>query len=497
MPKSRVIIGLIDTGIDFTHPEFTRGSGHKIIALWDQLDTTRNNYHFEDGTAMGSVYYGSEINSSDCASRDYDGHGTMVASVAAGNTCGAAPDAELVVVKVDYFNFDEMVLAYGVDFIKRTAEERKLPYVISLSYLPKGGAKDGETGVLTRIVRGELDANLGGGLLKGVVAAAGNENYEADNACRDENNRMHVHRSGTGSFGVDITTTPDIPYDDACVIELWYPVEDRYEVELTSPAGKKFGPIAPDSLPFRDFGHDGYVMINNNRRGMEKWGAIRIILRDPDSLMTAVTGTEKLSAGEWRVRMIGDSGVWHAYVTYVYPSSLTKAISKNDQTNEFKIRSAGNVPDVVTVGSINNGIVEWRDLFGSTTNYTNCYDPLEISHFSSRGPSKAGVDKPDIYADGAWVRVAASKDVTIQLNDPRRAKTLFGDEYYVMDEGTSFAAPQVAGAIACMVSHDSDNSLTHARIKYILAQSAKRRGRGVSSYLCLDIKKALELSARY
>ncbi len=488
---------MIDTGIDFTHPEFRRDSGHKIIALWDQLDSSRNNYTFEDGTALGSVYYGSEINSDDCPSVDVDGHGTMVASAAVGNSCGLAPDADLVVVKVDYFNFDEMMLAYGIEFIRRTANLRHQPYVISLSYLPKGGPKDGETGVLARILEGELATNLGGGLLKGIVAAAGNENYEASNQCRDENNRMHVHKAGTGDFDLEINTTSNNTNDDACVLELWYPVENSYGVLLTSPTGRVYGPVDPDLLPVKDFGDDGFLMISNNRRSMEKWGAIRIVMRDPDSVMAAMTDTAPLREGTWNIQMIGDSGVWHGYVTYQYPADIIKAISKADQTNQFKIRSAGNVRDVVTVGSINNGTVTWRDLFGMTTDYTGCYDPNEISHFSSRGPTKAGVDKPDIYTEGAWVRLAASKDVTIELGDSRRKNTLFFDEYYVMEEGTSFSAPRVAGAIAQMIALDSDSSLTHDRIKYILETTAKRRGRGVNSFRCLDFEKALELGAKY
>lgn len=421
----------------------------------------------------------------------------MVASVAAGNTCGAAPDADLVVVKVDYFNFDEMMLAYGIDFIKKVAEERQQPYIISLSYLPKGGAKDGETGILSQILKGELDANLGGGLLKGIVAVAGNENYEERNPCRDENNRMHVHKAGAASFDLEIETTDDKVADDACILELWYPVEYAYTVKLISPSGVEFGPIAPDTRTLRQASDEGFVMVSNNRRGLEKWGAIRIILRDSDSLSSNPSGTGLLSKGVWQVEMIGDSGVWHGYVTYLNPPELTKAISRKDHTNQFKIRSGGNVHDVVTVGSINNGVVSWRDLFGSTTDYTLCYDPNEISHFSSRGPTKSGVNKPDIYADGAWIRVAASKDVTIYVNDPRRRKTLIRDEFFVMEEGTSFAAPRVAGAMALMVENDNDASLTHDRIKYILEQTAKRRGRGVGSYLCLDLKKALEMSARY
>ncbi len=377
----------------------------------------------------------------------------MVAASAAGNTCGAAPDADLVVVKVDYFNFDEMMLAYGIDFIKKSC--RRTPTAIHhlLSYLPKGGAKDGETGILAQILKGELDANLGGGLLKGIVAVAGNENYEGNNPCRDENNRMHVHKAGTASFDSRSkrpkTNLLTMPVSSNCGIRS----RTHTAVKLISPSGTEFGPVSPDARPLRQVSDDGFVMISNNRNGMEKWGAVRIILRDNDSLHGCKeSAPANYADGTWKVEMSGDSGVWHGYVTYLNPPELTKAISRKDHTNQFKIRSGGNVRDVVTVGSINNGVVSWRDLFGSTTDYTSCYDPDEISHFSSRGPTKAGVNKPDIYTEGAWIKVAVSKDVTIEVNDPRRRKTLHADEYFIMEEGTSFAAPRVAGAIALMVA---------------------------------------------
>ncbi len=490
MSAAKPIIGIIDTGIDFDHPEFARDGGHRILALWDQLDTTQNDYRFSDGAVLGSVYRGTEINRERCASRDFEGHGTMVASMAVGSTCGAAPDADLVVVKIDYFKFDEMTLALGIDFVRREAAFLNRPYIILLCYLPKGGAKDGETDLLARIIRSELEANLSGGLLKAVVAAAGNENYDSGNPCREENNRMHTHRVGNGSFRFEVETTEDVAGDDVAVIELWYPVQYEYQVRLTSPAGRIYGPVFPDSASLRALGRDGIILISNNRRGLDKWGAVRVVLRDPDS-------SAALAAGEWKVEMLGAAGVWHGYVTYVYPPEITKAIHFEDHTNEFKIRSAGNVRDVITVGSLDNGVVQWENLEGRTVNLENCHYEDDISHFSSRGPSKAGVGKPELYANGAWVRAALSQDVTEQNVSASYSRTIKFQPAYVMQEGTSFAAPQVAGAIARMIALDADGSLTHARIKYLLEHTAKRRGKADDSYQMLDLKKALQSSRSY
>ncbi len=422
----------------------------------------------------------------------------MVASVVAGNDCGVSPDVDLIVVKADYFNFDEMLIADGIDFIKKQAIARQQPYILCLCYLPKGGAKDGETGTLARVLNFELGEALGGGLLKGIVAAAGNENYDPDNPCREENNRMHVHKSGTDSFQLEISTTENELHDDLAIMEIWYPVDFGYQIKLTSPTGHVYGPVSPDDRLFRVLGPDGYITISNNRRNMPKWGAIKMVLRDPDSSMSFVYDLKPLSPGNWTVEMIGEKGVWHAYVTYLEPQSLTKAIDARDATNEFKIRSGGNVPGVITVGSVDNGITSWVTLDGYIIDFSKCHDEGKISHFSSMGPSKAGVQKPEIYAEGAWVRVAVSQDTDPAILKANSHKLLSEDEGYAREEGTSFAAPRVAGAIALMVEADADGSLSHDRIKYLLINSAKRRHQdNQPEYITLDIEKAVKQSLRY
>lgn len=127
------IIAFIDTGIDYTNPVFRNPDGSsRILAIWDQ--------NIQDGNPPSGFEYGTEYNReminqalqnenpfSVVPSRDENGHGTAVASVAAGSRIdggstftGAAPDADIVVIKLkgckqylrDYYLIPDGVTAY-------------------------------------------------------------------------------------------------------------------------------------------------------------------------------------------------------------------------------------------------------------------------------------------------------------------------------------------------------------------------------------------------
>lgn len=114
-----VIVGVIDTGIDINHPFFAATTDPKtprILRIWDQTLEPRGVDQSPDANLLsGGATYGVEYDKSrivagvaglgDFRQQDTQGHGTHVASIAAGNGqdkfkyIGVAPEADLIVVK--------------------------------------------------------------------------------------------------------------------------------------------------------------------------------------------------------------------------------------------------------------------------------------------------------------------------------------------------------------------------------------------------------------
>src|SRR5262245_45194005 len=141
-----VVIGIVDTGIDYSNLDFKNSSGQtRIKAIWDQTGF---------GGPPGGFSYGSEctesqINSGTCAERDTAGHGTHIAGIAAGNGratgngfpayryVGMAPEADLIVVKgttLEYTtSFFDWKVMHGVEYIFQKAQQMGKDAVVLLA----------------------------------------------------------------------------------------------------------------------------------------------------------------------------------------------------------------------------------------------------------------------------------------------------------------------------------------------------------------------------
>ncbi len=245
-----IMIGFIDTGIDYENVIFRNPTGGtRIAGIWDQTIQTGT---LPEGFAYGSEYTEEMINEalrSDnpraaVPSRDEEGHGTFLASVAAGgiNTenqfSGAAPEALIGVVKLkgakkylkEFYGiysdapcYQENDIMFGLKYLHELAAKRKLPIVICVALGTNMGPHNGAS-MLSQII--DNYANL---LNHCVVIGGGNE----------ASNRHHyygeVEQGGPAKeaeIRVEKGTT-------GFVAELWSPLPNIVTAYIISPSGER------------------------------------------------------------------------------------------------------------------------------------------------------------------------------------------------------------------------------------------------------------------
>jgi subtilisin family serine protease len=171
-----VVIGVIDTGLDFGHPDFKDSLGNtRVKFLWDQKFAVASNtpqpYNY------GQEWDSLQIMLGNCTSTDYSngGHGTKVTGVAAGNGIsefkyrGIAPEADIIFVAIDFNNTTNQTISDAVNYIYEKANQLGKPCVINCSLGDYYGSHDG-TDLQAQYIGGLAAAQPG----RAMVAANGN-----------------------------------------------------------------------------------------------------------------------------------------------------------------------------------------------------------------------------------------------------------------------------------------------------------------------------------
>ena len=255
-----VVVGVLDTGIDWTHPDFITSTGFsRVYAVWDQAD-------YADAGPPAGFSYGTEYDAASvqacvdgsgayCYQTDVDGHGTHVAGTAAGNGlaygagssqyqyAGVAPEATLVIVRFDFDgsrNSDAAVVD-GVDWIFRKAAELGMPAVVNMSLGSDLGPHDGTT-----LEERGLTNLTGAGRL--VVVAAGNPGNTGDDTWGNLSLWGYpMHGAGTVPAGGYSTIQVDVPAfaagtENYVFFDIWYSGADKNRVQIVTPSGKAYPP---------------------------------------------------------------------------------------------------------------------------------------------------------------------------------------------------------------------------------------------------------------
>ncbi len=247
-----VLIGIVDTGIDYTQPAFIYEDGSsKILYLYDQTQRGSPPAGYYVGTEYTQEQINLALQSDDPYSivpqQDTVGHGTFLASVAAGRrigqNVGAAPEADLIVVKLrkarQYYRelylvppdqenaYESTSVMSGVEYILQRARELGRPVSICIGLGTNFGSHDGFT-LFEEYLSGV--SNLRGVCL---CAAAGNESQARHHtqgkltiAGEDQDMDIRVGENA-GDF----------------LISLWNTAPDRFSVAVRSPTGEMVGRV--------------------------------------------------------------------------------------------------------------------------------------------------------------------------------------------------------------------------------------------------------------
>lgn len=118
---------------------------------------------------------------------------------------------------------------------------------------------------------------------------------------------------------------------------------------------------------------------------------------------------------------------------------IVEAVNEAEANGAVVVAAAGNIgPDRRTIGS--PALAPSSIAVGATSASTG-----ELAEFSSRGPTTAGLVKPDLVAPGVDITAANAGGTADGDTDP-----------YVEYSGTSMATPHVSGVVAMMLDADPD-----------------------------------------
>lgn len=438
---SGVVVGVMDTGIDFTHPDFIDSAGKSRVKFyWDQRlphgDNTPVTYGYGQEWDALAIDSGKAVPGT-------DGHGTHVAGIVAGNGRainkykGVAPGADLVVVNIDFNSTRATLIADAVDYIYSKAMILGKPCVINASIGDYYGSHDGKD-LQAQVINSLISQKNG----RAFVASAGNKG----------DSPIHLRYTVTA----DTNFTFFNPVNGSVYIEMWSDTADFKHVKFAVGADQ-FSPVYSfrGRTKFRDMASClGIYAIDTLYKNGKRLGTIEtygdligstysmIYYISPDSgtykwrLITTGSGTFDL----WNLNMVSSglpsSKVMHDSIFYKLPD-LQQTIVSSYQC----------LDNVITVGNYTNrkSYIDYNHNL-----YYAKETPGKRHSTSSSGPTRDGRLKPDIIAPGDMILsslVQTLRPVLIATNP----SAITPEAYHVRDGGTSSSGPGVAGIAALLL----------------------------------------------
>lgn len=501
---SGVVVGVIDTGVDAAHADLRTADGKTRVAWLLDMSRDAAGYHPELEARYGctdpskgrcAIWSAKEIDEALSTGRDMPrdgiGHGTHVASIAAGNglsmpgqkLSGMAPGASLIVVRATRSggeSVDDTDVLTAAQFVFDQAERMGMPAVVNLSLGADFGPHDGSTTLEQRLAAMVGFDQPG----RALVVAAGNSGalyVEGDNTYG-----IHTEaRVAPHSTVLVPTRTVAATRQVTGSVYVWisYRKGDDIRVGLEGPDGGSL--IRPLSAGQQA----GY------ENGSIEAAVINQVLGEDSPLTADSPGAVVFFSGTWEpdsdisiaLEGRGTADLWVQGTGDAAPSAAGLGQMFVRAVKHGTINVPATHPELLAVGATLNR-AEWLDAQGRRVvlaRFGPQSPPIadSMGYFSSAGPNALGVPKPEISAPGAFVAAAMSRDATPAISPggmfaaPPGAcpdhsnRCLMVDDHHAIASGTSMASPMVAGAIALLLQLDP--SLTQPELVALLQAGAR------------------------
>ncbi len=487
-----IIVGIVDSGIDFDHKEFREqndATKTRIQSIWCQWDTTGNK---PDSFSYGSVYTQKQledeingITQNAIPNTDYDptnrgglGHGTHVAGISSGIN-GMAPKSQIIAVSLLWTSAS---VIDGIKFVIDEAIRQNKPCVVNLSLGSMFDIHDG-TGTKADAYKALANLRPEGTIICAAAGNSGSSNLHWGNFSADT-------LKSTYFYGDPIQLVMAIP--DSVIDSLKFKVtgftgnfdysNDVFD-SLEEFRSSKW--ITPGKLTVDSFYEDLYY------KGQFEIGAtVEAVLRpksaDSDYRMFILEIDDHadidlrqkppkangIDLFRIDVEGSGDFNAWLMYISPTFSGSFSKiatdpeAIGAPEVTNyqlpdnDFTIIAPAVYNETFTVGAYVN---RWSyfDVLGQQQPPRWARKPAgSYATFSSKGPSVDGRILPEIMAPGQNV-LSAIPDYYTGWSPKVK------DGNYASNSGTSMSTPVVSGAVALYLEKFPNATLSDVRADFL------------------------------
>lgn len=391
---SDVLIGFVDTGIDYQNPIFRNLDGStRIVGLWDQT--------IQDGEPPEGFLYGTEYSSVQMnealrsetplevvPSVDENGHGTFLISLAAGGASetnqfiGAAPDAQIAVVKLkpakqylkDFYLiqteapcYQENDIMLGITYLNQLADKLNLPLVICVALGTNLGSHSANS-PLTNLL--DTYGNIAN---RAIVIGSGNE-------ANQRHHYLGTARDGEDVQQVEIRVAEGV---SGFCMELWSDALNLFAVSVISPSGEQTYrfPIRSEETNRYTFVLERTTITIDYKVFVERLNAELIFFR----ILNPTPGIWKVVVEPVRI----EEGVYHMWLPMT--EFLENEVYFLQSNPDYTITEPGSTLSGMTVGFYNG-------------------DDNSIAIQSGRGYTRGDRIKPDFAAPGVNVTGATTRN---------------------------------------------------------------------------------------